>query len=559
MGAAQSCGLPAYSAEGRLLMRSAQRGEAAAVNVAVKEHPSLLIYANFSHFTAWHVAAQNGHEHVLGALAAHARALPSLTRASASAAAAAATGAAPPRPPSRTPSRVAAADADGDAVVARLVNSRTARDQTPLMLAAANGHAGCVRALLAAGADVWAADRLGARTALHYAARKGHAAIVRLLVEHARGGGAAPAGERSPVAASAPNTPSTPYIDVRTSSGFTPLHHAIYAGAVEAAAMLCAMGASPTAQSTFANLDWMSCAAGSTPLHLAAARGALPLAKMVLKAAHDAAAGGRRRPGAGPAGDVRGIADGAGRLPFQVAADHGHAVLAEALHPGTVLASVLAEDDGWSVGAPSLAALASRALRAHLASSLEAAEAGRAACAAAGGGAGGACAAATATAAAAAAAPGAPPPPPSPPLAEYMRHARGGGAAKADAPAAAKADVSAAADGGAAAAAGGEAGADRVALDERQSREYAALAQRLSLGAARAAAAAAEAEAQAAEAEPCGVCLDAPAGLRLTTCAHRLCAGCSRSILRVAAAGAPAGCPFCRRAIGGFAPACRHC
>jgi len=150
-------------------------------------------------------------------------------------------------------------------------------------------------------------------------------------------------------------------------------------------------------------------------------------------------------------------------------------------------------------------------------------------------------------------------PPASPPVAEYMRHARG--ATKAGA-AAAKADAAAAAGGAkadAAAAGGGEAGADRVALDERQAREYAALAQRLSLGATKAAAAAAEAAAAEAEAEPCGICLDAPAGLRLTTCAHRLCAGCSREILRTAAAGAPAGCPFCRRAIGGFAPACRHC
>jgi ankyrin repeat protein len=54
--------------------------------------------------------------------------------------------------------------------------------KTALHLAALNGHAGCVRVLLAAGANVEAVDQLHA-TALHWAALGGHVTCVKLLID----------------------------------------------------------------------------------------------------------------------------------------------------------------------------------------------------------------------------------------------------------------------------------------------------------------------------------------------------------------------------------------
>ena len=52
---------------------------------------------------------------------------------------------------------------------------------TPLTYAAAGGHASCVRALLDAGAGAGEVDACG-RTALHWAAERGWADVVSLLV-----------------------------------------------------------------------------------------------------------------------------------------------------------------------------------------------------------------------------------------------------------------------------------------------------------------------------------------------------------------------------------------
>ena len=60
------------------------------------------------------------------------------------------------------------------------LESRTAQDESPLMMAALKGHAGLVRKLIDKGADVnkpgWAP--------LHYAATGGHLEVMNLLLEH---------------------------------------------------------------------------------------------------------------------------------------------------------------------------------------------------------------------------------------------------------------------------------------------------------------------------------------------------------------------------------------
>lgn len=61
---------------------------------------------------------------------------------------------------------------------------RVKRDHTPLYWASECGHAGAVRALLEAGADVNAACAVTRATALTAACAAGHAAVVELLLEH---------------------------------------------------------------------------------------------------------------------------------------------------------------------------------------------------------------------------------------------------------------------------------------------------------------------------------------------------------------------------------------
>jgi hypothetical protein len=53
----------------------------------------------------------------------------------------------------------------------------------------------------------------------------------------------------------------------------------------------------------------------------------------------------------------------------------------------------------------------------------------------------------------------------------------------------------------------------------------------------------------------CGVCLDAPPGIRLKPCGHAMCSACCSGLFSMQHAEVVA-CPFCRSVIGCFSPAC---
>ena len=95
------------------------------------------------------------------------------------------------------------------------VESRTAKDESPLMLAALRGHLELVKKLIDRGADV---NKTG-WTPLHYAATNGHLEIINLLLEkHA-------------------------YIDAESPNGTTPLMMAAHYGSAAGVKLLLEAGA----------------------------------------------------------------------------------------------------------------------------------------------------------------------------------------------------------------------------------------------------------------------------------------------------------------------------
>ena len=81
--------------------------------------------------------------------------------------------------------RATAAAAKWRRLLATVLNQRSHKSLTPLMLACEHGHAGVAAYLLREGADPLAADFVHSRTCLHYAAVGGHADCLRLLCSDA--------------------------------------------------------------------------------------------------------------------------------------------------------------------------------------------------------------------------------------------------------------------------------------------------------------------------------------------------------------------------------------
>lgn len=133
--------------------------------------------------------------------------------------------------------------------------TRTADDESPLMMAVLKGHLEIARKLIARDADVnktgWAP--------LHYAATGGHLAIIELLLEHHA------------------------YIDAESPNGTTPLMMAAHYGSTAAVKLLLEAGADPTLKNQLglSAIDFAHRASRSDAAELIASfqRAALPKGK----------------------------------------------------------------------------------------------------------------------------------------------------------------------------------------------------------------------------------------------------------------------------------------
>jgi ankyrin repeat protein len=129
-----------------------------------------------------------------------------------------------------------------------LANTAATGGWSPLHAAAGQGNPGIVQLLLAAAADVHAADPAGGLTPLHLAAREGHLEVIQLLLA---------AGAN---------------VDAEDITGRSPLHAAVVASRYGAAQLLLTAGANVNT----ATFD------GITPLLAAAIQGRLDIATLLL-------------------------------------------------------------------------------------------------------------------------------------------------------------------------------------------------------------------------------------------------------------------------------------
>lgn len=299
MGNGVSCFYP----EGRELLRVAESGDVSEVKGVLTTDIALTRYRTLTMGnTAWHKAAKGGRLEVLMEMTTMLEA--ALLRQGKSVDA---------KDPARVLWRLGASTKQ---VIAKLVNQRNHRGQTPLMVACAEGHDGCVRFLAECGADPFALDKLRRQTCLHYAALAGHEAAIKELLKTIE-------------------DPQRPGAVARllaqgNMSGLTPLHYAVYAEKVAAVRMLLSFKADLAHGCEYGDVDWISVDAGATALHVAALRGNTDVVKALLKAYVEAS--GDMVPSAAPSGraspprrrDPRALRNEYGKLPYHLAVRRGH-------------------------------------------------------------------------------------------------------------------------------------------------------------------------------------------------------------------------------------------
>ncbi|KAG2451595.1 hypothetical protein HYH02_004190 [Chlamydomonas schloesseri] len=180
-------------------------------------------------------------------------------------------------------------------------SAKSKKGQTPLILAAEEGHAEAVVFLLSQGADVLDIDAYG-NTCMHYAAYKGQVKVLELLLARADASGKGDKAKR--------------YTDLRNEAGLMPLHFAVWAGQKQAAEALVRAKCRLNATGHSDSLGLVTCNAGSTALHIAAMRGSIDMATFLLETWAIMNAQPQRKK---PVKDPRTLPDSYGYTPLQLA------------------------------------------------------------------------------------------------------------------------------------------------------------------------------------------------------------------------------------------------
>ncbi|KAK9810494.1 hypothetical protein WJX72_011736 [[Myrmecia] bisecta] len=238
-----------------------------------------------------------------------------------------------------------------------LLNKVNCYGQTALMLACKNGHATSVQYLLSQGANPLVCDKVHLRTCLHYAAWNGWTNCLEVLLDEStlvrtENGLVGPACQAYVQDACGRHR----FVDIRSESGFTPLHFAVSGGNLAAVKCLLRKGATTHSQVVQGNC-YSVWPVGSSPLHIAAAKGSTAIVRSILQAAVSARAGSQ---------DPRTLRDAHDSTPLDIARAMNHHSVAAMLDPALSLAEALAlrrRNRAPAQGPPSLAVLAGRAVR----------------------------------------------------------------------------------------------------------------------------------------------------------------------------------------------------
>lgn len=232
---------------------------------------------------------------------------------------------------------------ENDTLLHTIVNQRTNRGTTPLMIACDRGYEKIVELLLGAGADALCLDLYNYRTCLHYAAISGKTSCVDYLtrddttIEYQ--------GRRLPLRECLVNDPqvkSAKFIDQRSFGGLTALHFAAVAGSLESAQILLRRGAAimvKTDGDAFIGDEYLN--PGSTPLHVAVLVSNVSIAHALLQAhaelmsAAGPSSGERgRRPWEGHSRtDIRSVRNSHRKMPYHLARERGRRNLMQLVDP----------------------------------------------------------------------------------------------------------------------------------------------------------------------------------------------------------------------------------
>ncbi|GFR52870.1 hypothetical protein Agub_g15498 [Astrephomene gubernaculifera] len=247
------------------------------------------------------------------------------------------------------------------------LNMQDVEGTTALSLACRFGHVDCCRLLLANGSARTLSDARG-NTPLHYAALRGHLGVLFMLLDEF-----VEPGREEELAG---------YVDARNHAGCTPLHYAVWGRQSGSVQVLLQHGADvlPRNSRPAQELTPAVNVVGSTPLHLAAARGHVEICRIILKTFAERVLEPLQlteddpQPPTLASLDPRVQVNANGHMPYQVAQRLGFYPLAMLLRPSIPILRLFSDEERAIrfYGPAPLRAIAAEALNKKLLSELDA-------------------------------------------------------------------------------------------------------------------------------------------------------------------------------------------